>query len=460
MARHKEAPVAAEASPRPRRRLPGVNLRPGAVKQARQEAQLSLAQVGKGYVTAPAIYLIETGRTRPSLPTLEHIATRTGKPVEFFLADRGAIVDDGQAGVAELEAKIADGRFEEAIALGSSLLSLGTSVHRLGRIRYFLAMAHLQLGEPDRAAVLLAEARAHFEAVNDGPMLVECLGAEASLAVLTQQPDSLARAAKALAAVRALDPVPQVTESRMLTIVASAHAVNQDWDQAIKLYEEAIASAGSLFDLRRLSKMYAGLSSAYQSSGQMDAAARYGTRSVALNEVLHDRVSLARAESSLGLLLLARGDEKAARQHIERSVQLADETELQVGRSKMLLSACELCLQEGNIAQAGKFAEEALGLAESLREDSNVAEAHMWIGLVADTLGDHQKADREFAVSIQGLERLGAPERLLRAHGMYAEALEKRGDVARAYAHMKEALHASRPGMLAKRPDEEHARSV
>src|SRR5579864_8198117 len=81
-----DAPVAADA-PAKRRRLPGVNLRPGSVKQARAEAGLSLAQLGKGHVTAPAIYLIETGRTRPSLPTLEHIARRTGKPVEFFLAE-------------------------------------------------------------------------------------------------------------------------------------------------------------------------------------------------------------------------------------------------------------------------------------------------------------------------------------------------------------------------------------
>ncbi len=49
------------------RRLPGVDLRPGAVKQARLEVGLSLAKVGKGCVTAPAVYLIETGRTRPSL---------------------------------------------------------------------------------------------------------------------------------------------------------------------------------------------------------------------------------------------------------------------------------------------------------------------------------------------------------------------------------------------------------
>src|SRR5258705_910674 len=149
----------------PRRRLPGVTLRPGAVKQARKESGLSLAQVGKGHVTAPAIYLIETGRTRPSLPKLEHIAHRTNKPVEFFLADPGGTTDSSQAALADLESMVGDGRYEQAIALGRSLLELGTSAHRLGRIRYLLAMAHLQLGQPEPPEGLLAERRRQFQAI-------------------------------------------------------------------------------------------------------------------------------------------------------------------------------------------------------------------------------------------------------------------------------------------------------
>src|SRR6202163_438594 len=101
-----------------RRRLPGVTIKPGSVKQARQEAGLSLAKVGKGCVTAPAVYLIETGRTRPSLPTLEHIARRLGKPVEFFLADQGSGADETRSGLIELEAMVAEGRHREAIAHG------------------------------------------------------------------------------------------------------------------------------------------------------------------------------------------------------------------------------------------------------------------------------------------------------------------------------------------------------
>jgi tetratricopeptide (TPR) repeat protein len=419
---------------------------------------MSLAQVGKGQVTAPAIYLIETGRTRPSLPTLEHIARRTGKPVEFFLADPGGTTDQTQVALADLEAMVADGRYAEAIVLGGSLLDLGSSAYRLGRIRYFVGMAHLQLGQPDQAEGMLAEARAHFEATNDGVMLAECLGAEATLAYLTQRPGALALAEKALEVCRSLNPVPMPTEARLLGIVASAHLTNLDWAKAIDFHKAAIAAAGSYVDLRSMAKMYSGLSAAYQELGQIDIAARYGSRSVALLEVLRDRIALARSENNLGLILMARGELSVAREHLDRSLGLSEDTDLEVGRSHVLLSLCDLCLKEGSVEQALQFAREALALASRLHELPNVAEAHMWLGRIADKLGDHEGADREFAQAIHGLEQLGSHERLFRCHGLYAEVLERRGDVSRAYVHMKKALQATRPGLLdIEREDAEQA---
>ncbi|HSP10010.1 MAG TPA: tetratricopeptide repeat protein [Candidatus Dormibacteraeota bacterium] len=417
------------------------------MKQARHEAGLSLAQVGKGRVTAPAIYLIETGRTRPSLPTLEHIAERTGKPVEFFLADPAGGTDETQARLAELEAMVAEGRYGEAVELGVSLLELGTSAFRLGRIRYFLAIAHLQLGQPERGVALLADALTHFEAINDGVMVAECLGAQAVLAYMTQRPDALQLAERALEVCRSLNPVPLPTEARLLGIVATAHVANKDWDKAIELYEAAIGASGSLFDLKRLASIYSGLGSAYHALGQVDTAARYAMRSVALLEILRDRVSLARAENALGLILKARGDDAGSRQHLERSQQLSPESELGVGRSLVLLSVCELCLEQGDVDQAGAYANEALKLAKTWNEGSNVAEAHIRLAMVADRLGDGPATDREFKLAIQGFEQVGAQERLFECHGIYAEILEKRGDVAEAYAQMKLALQASRPGL-------------
>ena len=430
------------------RRLPGVDLRPGAVKQARKDAGLSLAQVGKGLVTPPAIYLIETGRTRPSLPTLEHIARKTGKSVEFFLADQSGNTDATKTGLIELEAKVAEGRYEEALALGEQLMSLGSSAHRLGQLRYLLAQAHLHLGKPDTAAALLREAHAHFESVDDALMLAECLGLEASIAYMTQKPDAIELAEKALAVCRGMQSVPHATEARLLSILASAHIANRDWDRAITRYEEAIEAAGSLFDLGRMAKMYSGLSSAYRETGHVDAAVKYAGRSVALLEVLRDRVSLARAENNLGLILLAQGDHAGAHKHLDRSLELAEEANLEVGRSHVLMSLCELSLAQGNVPAARQFAEQALAIAERMNEATNVAEAHVWLGRIAAEVGEDEVADSEFDIAIRGLTDVGVEERLLRCHGIYAEILEKRGEMQRAYVHMKKAFSASRPGLL------------
>jgi tetratricopeptide (TPR) repeat protein len=430
------------------------------VKQARHEAGLSLAQVGKGHVTAPAIFLIETGRTRPSLPTLEHIAQRTGRPIEFFLADPGAVSDETLDRLIELESAVAAGRYTEALALGRELLAMATSAHRLGRIRFYVAQAYLYTGKPHEASALLTQARAHFAAVDDAPMLAECLGSQAVVAYMTQKPDARQLAEEALGICRGSNRVPETTEARLLSILATVHVVNKEWDHAVRIYHEAIDAAGSLFDLRRLAKMYSGLSSALREAGQIEDAARFANRSVALFEVLRDRVSIARAENELGLILMAKGERSAARSHFDRSLELSQEGELEVGRSHVLLSLCELCLQEGNVPAALDMAERALQLAERLEEGANVAEAHVWLGRVADLMGDTETTDREFSIALRGLTSLGMNERLLQCHGIYAEVLERRGDLQQAYVHLKKALSASRPGLLQVEAEEVEERAT
>ena len=412
------------------------------------ESGLSLAQLGKGHVTAPAIYLIETGRTRPSLPTLEHIARRTGKPVEFFLAEPTGAADETQASLITLEALVADGRHQEAVTLGLSLLERGSSAFRLGRIRYFLGQAYLGSSQPERAAELLADARAHFEAVNDRVMLAECIGAQATLANMTESKDAVALAEQALAVCRRLKPVPGPTEARILSILAAAHVANGDWDSAVAAYEEAIEVGGSAFDLRRVARMYSGLGSAYHELGEAETAARYAMRSVAVLEVLRDRVVLARSENSLAVVLMGRGDLDGARKHLDRSLELCDQADLEFGRGHVLLSMCELAVREGDIDRAQELAQEALELAERLEEGAGIAESHVWLGRIADRRGQHDVVDRAFEDAIHGFEALGMRERVLQCHGAYAEILERRGELAKAYVHMKEALQASRPGLL------------
>jgi tetratricopeptide (TPR) repeat protein len=452
-----DAPVAADARPK-RRRLPGVNLRPGSVKEARLESGLSLAQLGKGQVTAPAIYLIETGRTRPSLPTLEHIARRTGKPVEFFLAEPAGAIDDVQARLIELEAMVADRRNHEAINLGLSMLERASSAFQVGRIRYFLAQAYLGVAQPDNAAGLLAAARAHFEAIHDGVMLAECIGAQASLATMTQAKDAVMLAEMALTVCRGLKPVPAPTEARLLGILGGAFAAEQDSDRAIAAYKEAVEIGGTDFDLRGAARAYGRLGHAYHENGDVETAARYAMRAAALFEVLRDRATVARSLNNLGQVFMARGDFAEARRLFESSLELCGKVDCETGRSKVLLSVCELAMHQGDIDRAELLASEALEVAEKLEEGPVIAEAHVWLGRIAEQRGEPEVVDREFNAAIHGFEALGLRERLLQCHGQYAEVLERRGELARAYVHMKEALQASRPGLLRREQEQEQER--
>src|SRR5438094_7915707 len=168
---------------------------------------------------------------------------------------------------------VADGRNHEAIPLGLSLLDRGSSAFRLGRIRYFLAQAYLGVGQPDQAATLLAYARTHFEAVNDGVMLAECIGAQATLANMTHSKDALQLAELAVSVCRGLKPVPAPTLARLLGILAGTYVANHEWDRAIAAFEESIDVGGAMFDLRRVARISGDLATAHHEVGETEAAA-------------------------------------------------------------------------------------------------------------------------------------------------------------------------------------------
>lgn len=80
----------------------GISVDPARVREARLDAGLSLAQLAGDDVSRTFIHFVEQGRSRPSKGVLNLIATRTGKPVSFFLRTaagepppaRGDLADD------------------------------------------------------------------------------------------------------------------------------------------------------------------------------------------------------------------------------------------------------------------------------------------------------------------------------------------------------------------------------
>src|SRR5260370_39366504 len=115
--------LAARLGTRYRGRRQGIEIRAGSVEQARREARLPLAQVAAGKLTRTAIHLIEKGRTRPSMETLQLIARQTRKPIDFFLTpESSSVLTERHAQLRELERLTSVRQLEAVIQMGTSLL--------------------------------------------------------------------------------------------------------------------------------------------------------------------------------------------------------------------------------------------------------------------------------------------------------------------------------------------------
>jgi len=438
------------ASPSGRRgRRHGIEIKAGSVKQARKEAGLSLAQVANGAVSRTAIYFVETGKAKPSMETLVLIAERTGRPLDYFLAQPSTLEPRSSPHTLEIELLMATNDLQGALATGRALLAKDLDPDTTARAKHLLAYALLRTAQPKEAQRLAAAARDYFERTGDRLMTAECLGHEASAAYLLQDPAALGLAERALEICRSLRPVPETTEARLLFVLGTVHVTNEDWQAAIDCYEKAIAAGAVVQDLRRLSLMYGGLSIAYSETGELNQAAYYAQRAISIHETLNDRLSLARSENNLGRLLVKRGELAGAGEHLTRALALFDEAAIEVGRAEILLSLCELDIARSRLDAAETYAVEARTYAERLAETATLADSHQWLGRIAAERGECDRVDAEFREAWGILDALGAEERLSRCHVAYAELLEKRGDLAAANRQLRLALNRLHPAKIA-----------
>ena len=442
-----------------RRRLPGLRVRPGAVRQARTDAGLSLAGVAGTDLSRTAIFLIETGKSNPTLPTLELISERTGKPLEYFLDDE---LPTAAAGIdfIEIEQLLASEDFVRVRELTAYHLDGRLCRADVARLRFLKGQAHIRQADAEGAAPLLAGAREYYEAATDRAMAVECLSWEVHIPFLLEDPNALSFAESALLRCRQLSPVPLMTEVRILSRIAGIHAFNRDWAEAVRLFQDVVERLGPLRDMNRMAKVYADLGMAYRELGQPELSARYSTKSIALNEMLRDQYTTGMAENNLGLALINMRNYAAAEEHLDRSLEIFDTLGRDRGRSLLLLSYAELHLMRGRLEAAERSGTEALELSNRLHENATEAEAHEWLGRVAAARGNREATDREFTTAIAQLKNLKLVERLIRVHAAYAEILEERGDHQAANQHLREVVSLNRPDLISQSALEERRQEL
>jgi tetratricopeptide (TPR) repeat protein len=434
-----------------RGRRKGVQVREGSVRQARKEANLSLAQVAGQAISRTAIHLIETGRSRPSLETLELIARKTRKPVEFFLLspDSAPELTERRRDLDELERLTVMHDFQKVTEFAPALLDRQWGDQDAALIHFYLGQAYCRLVRPVEALEHLPLAREVFEKIGDEWMAVDALDWEASALGLMEDPMAIAVAGDALARCRRLDPRPPQIEARILGHIANMYVVAHAWGEAVRHYEAAVEAAGNVKDILQLAKMHHGLGAAYQRMQQPAKARQQFDKALALYSVQSDLSAVYRLENDLGDLLLHQGLFDSAEQHFRSA--LAGSTALQMdrrGRGYILAGLGEVSLRRGQPEQARQQLDEALDAGRAVGEQLLVGAAHSLLGQLESRHGELKLASEHFDIAIRIFEQLDMPDRLRDCQMAYAESLYAREEFASAALHWKAAAEIGRLSAL------------
>ena len=422
-----------------RGRRKGIRIREGSVRQAREEAGLSLADVAGQAVSRTAIHLIEHDRVKPSMETLQHIARRTRKPLEYFLlpAETGS-VPALQNELVMLEQLAVTRDFAGVIEKGVKLLRRRWDIGSLATIHQLVGMAQCRTVRPNEALEHLQKARQMFQDLGDSWMVVETLDWEAAAFGLLEDPRAIDMALDALERCRKLDPIPSQTEARILGHIAAMYVVAESWPQAIRYYESAVEAAGAVKDLLQQAKMHHGLGAAYLRMQQPMRARQHFERALALYSIESDLSAVYRLENDLGYLLLHEGHLDAAEHHFVKALTGSDELKIdRRGRGFILVNFGELHLRRDDLDGAAEFLRQALESSEATGEQIVFADAHALLGELEESRGNSAATDEHFETAISTLDRLRLPDRLRDSHMKFAEILDARGEQARAAGHWK-----------------------
>lgn len=408
----------------------GIQVDPAALRQARESAGLSLAQVAGSDITRQAVHLIETGKVRPTRHSLRIIAQRLGVPESALLAPPGPMSDE-QA-ISELQALYQRYEYGRAAEQALRLIALGGSPERVAFAHLCAAQALNALTRPAEALHHAREARRRFEALGNPWWVAESIEWEAIILHGLQDPSSLRLARKALRLYRSLEPRLPETEARMLEHLGTIYYGRRDYERGRASYESALGVDGGVRDLARMARIYHGLGMCHHGLNDLQTAADLLFKAVTLYEAelriapTPSRADMPRAENDLGMVAMDQGDLRRAEGLFRAALDHYAAAGIERLQSHTLLSLGELRQRQNRPEEALEYVTLAVERAAALDETYVLASGYRQLGELHEARGDHGLADASFQRAIVMCEGAGLEERAKECMRIYERVLAER----------------------------------
>jgi len=408
------------------------------------EMGLSLAGVAQKDFSRSFLNQIELGRARPSTRTLQIIAERLKRPVEYFLQDPQSSATALEFRLAEAATRIRRGDGETARNLMVELLRrTQISPEVRARAQLMLAEALLKIRQIPEAIEVLKAAIKVSEAAGWDGLRVELYDRMGSAHYQQRHPHEAGRWwDKARSAYEDAELTDPLLKARILGHRANLHYVAGEPREAIAGYQAAIAAAEHVLDMPALGGIYEGLAVSFKKTGDLTRALEYAQRSLRLFDTLQDVRMSAQLRNNMAEILLGQDRFEEA-----EALFLAGAEQLRHVGDRDLLphllgGAAEAALNRGELPLAVTRVTLALSAAEASSDPLAQLGVHRVAGRVKSASGDWAEARIHFEQALALAEKLGSPADTSRVAFDYACALEDQGDPTRALIRYRQAYQA------------------
>lgn len=407
------------------------------VRAARRERGMSQSQLAGEELTKGFISQVESGLVRPSVRSLQLMATRLGKSLDYFLGDL-PLATEKRLAFHRLAAEAAAERrdWETVRSETAAALECSPGKRDHASLLRLLAAAELAAGHHELAFDRIAEALPLLDATTDALEISH---------LLYLRGVAYGQLGRPLAASEALEQARDVMErhevneprlrARILVALGTAYRRLNRTAKAMQTYGAALDLAAASNELRVAAQGYMGVAVSLYDAGELDAAINNYRRALDLFERVEDRALELSVMQSLASVTLERGEVAAARQVAEQCLALARLAHDDRIEAVATVILARVALQQGDAEEALATAKRAEKALEG--DDRQRADALRVIGAAHDALGAPGASDRAYRKAIDLLDDAqDAPDRSAVA-AEYARKLRARGDIDAAFHYLE-----------------------
>ena len=412
------------------------------VRAARHDAGLSQAQLAGGELTKGFISQIESGLVRPSIRSLQHIASTLGRPLDYFIADE-PLAAAKRVTFHRLAAEAAAERLDWEAAHEAAEAGLRVAVDPAERATFLrlLASAALYQGRREEA----------FDRVTEGLALLDVAKQPVDVArLLYVRGLAYGEAGQLVASTEAFETVRDIVEryeiidprlrARVSVALGTVYRRLGRTTKAIASYESALATATRANELKLAAQGFMGIAVAHYDAGDLDAAITSYERALELFERISDTSFELHVSQSLASIHFQLGRVGQARDLADRTIARADEVGDEHWAAVAQVVRARILLSDGDPDDAKKLASRAERMLGKVGDQIQRAHALRAIAASCEALGETLEADRAFRQAIELFSSIDDRADLTLAASEYSQILRARGSIDEAF-EMLELAH-------------------